>query len=186
MLHGTVYIGFDADDFHQRYTTGKTFANPNIGFIDVPATFVDSRGRIIIWYLPDLVPERIHVGTLFPRTLESTLILYLKDNTMVATDHLSEILRSTPKVPKPGKSVSWHVNINNFACKSSTRKCVNSAETFSAGWYAQAHAVSPIILKALWLFIPKHCRKLQIDCYHRVVSEMKTTKLQPLPGSQIQ
>ena len=57
--------------------------------------------------------------------------------------HLSEILHVSRKTPKVGEHVSWRVNANNFASNSPTRKHVAGAETFSAGWYAQAHNVGP-------------------------------------------
>ena len=56
-----VYIGFDAVEFNQRNVNGKTFPNPNIGLVNVPATFIDSEGRIAIWHLPDIIPQKIHV-----------------------------------------------------------------------------------------------------------------------------
>jgi hypothetical protein len=59
-----VYIGFDAEEFNRRKVTGESFPNPQIGLVDVPATFVDSRGRIVVWYLPDLLPPHIHVRAL--------------------------------------------------------------------------------------------------------------------------
>lgn len=56
-----VYIGFDIQEFYRKNATGKTFTNPRIGLVDRPATLVDSLGRIVIWYLPNILPENMHV-----------------------------------------------------------------------------------------------------------------------------
>jgi hypothetical protein len=53
-------------EFSQRHVNGKSFPNPNIGLVNIPATIVDSKGRIVIWHLPDIIPQRIHVRTLDP------------------------------------------------------------------------------------------------------------------------
>ncbi|KAI6012409.1 hypothetical protein F5J12DRAFT_781372 [Pisolithus orientalis] len=37
------------------------FENPKIGYINAPATVLDVHGRVIVWYLPGIVPDaRIH------------------------------------------------------------------------------------------------------------------------------
>jgi hypothetical protein len=142
-----VYIGFDAVEFDQRHVNKKSFPNPNIGLVNVPATFVDSRGRIAIWYLPDITPQKIHVNILI-YSIRSTRVLTCntKDDAMEATTHLSKILDNTRKYPMAGKNVSWRVRAKNFASNSPTRKHASGAETFSAGWYAQGHNVSSVSL----------------------------------------
>lgn len=38
----------------------KYFANTSLGTFDMPATVVDEHGRVILWYLPDVVaPFRV-------------------------------------------------------------------------------------------------------------------------------
>ena len=34
---------------------GKYFTNPELGYIDEPATVVDLHGNIMVWYLPDIL-----------------------------------------------------------------------------------------------------------------------------------
>lgn len=51
-------VPWDVEEFFFAKDKG-TFPNPNFGFIDKPAIFVDSKGRIVIWYLPGiLLPPR--------------------------------------------------------------------------------------------------------------------------------
>jgi hypothetical protein len=40
--------------FHQN-AAGENFKNPNLGVLGTPVTIVDRCGRILIWYLPNLM-----------------------------------------------------------------------------------------------------------------------------------
>ena len=115
--------------------------NPCIGLVDKPATLVDSKGRIVIWYLPDILPGNIHVQCLY-----SSNLCALFEHIFFQGQHdgfYFSFVRNSQKTPKTGECISWHVNTNNFARNSPTWKHVAGTETFSAEWYAQAHNVHP-------------------------------------------
>jgi len=57
-----------------------------------------------------------------------------------ATHHLDLILAKGVKVPKPGKKTSWQNHPDNFV-EVSANEFPAGVETFSAGWFGQAHAV---------------------------------------------
>jgi hypothetical protein len=54
------YIDIDIMAFHQN-AAGENFKNPNLGVLGTPATIVDRCGRILIWYLPNLMPYVMQV-----------------------------------------------------------------------------------------------------------------------------
>lgn len=60
LIINPVYLPFDAVEFALQ-NDKSLFEIPNIGLLDVPATIVDRAGRIVLWYLPDLLPNNIHV-----------------------------------------------------------------------------------------------------------------------------
>lgn len=60
LIINPVYLPFDAVEF-ARQSDKSLFEIPNIGLLDAPATIVDRAGRIVLWYLPDLLPHNIHV-----------------------------------------------------------------------------------------------------------------------------
>jgi hypothetical protein len=59
-----VSTGWDYDRFSdspgKREISGKYFADVPLGFIAKPTTVVDIHGKILMWYLPDLLlPHRV-------------------------------------------------------------------------------------------------------------------------------
>jgi hypothetical protein len=70
----TVYIPWDIEDFYrERVKAGKDkkgvkYPNPSFGVFSEPLTVVDSKDRIVLWYLPELLSSEHQVGVLeFPR-----------------------------------------------------------------------------------------------------------------------
>jgi hypothetical protein len=61
-----VHLDWDIDEYISsvlngppatRHRAAQAFVNPHLGSIDVPATLVDNTGKILVWYLPDAVPD---------------------------------------------------------------------------------------------------------------------------------
>lgn len=81
----TVRIPWDVEDYYQERVKGgrdkkrKKFPNPELGDFSAPLTVVDSKGRIVLWYLPGLLSHEQQVG-----------IFFLKCN---AKSHHSEIVQ---------------------------------------------------------------------------------------------
>ncbi|KAI5996825.1 hypothetical protein F5J12DRAFT_785252 [Pisolithus orientalis] len=52
---------WDADRFSEPLVNAKDrtihFENPKIGYINAPATVLDVHGRVIVWYLPGIIPD---------------------------------------------------------------------------------------------------------------------------------
>ncbi|KAI6007525.1 hypothetical protein F5J12DRAFT_892405 [Pisolithus orientalis] len=70
-------LDWDADRFSEPLVHAKDrtihFENPKIGCINAPATVLDVHGRVIVWYLPGIIPDaRIE--------LLNSLLLSIKDN----------------------------------------------------------------------------------------------------------
>lgn len=63
-----VNIPWDVEEYYLEFVKGKKdpkrirFPNPNIGMRSEPLTVVDSRGRIVLWYLPGLLSGHYQVS----------------------------------------------------------------------------------------------------------------------------
>jgi hypothetical protein len=61
MLNMAVYIPWSIEDYYNEHVKGGRdkkrlkFPNPLLGKFSEPLTLVDSKGRIVLWYLPQLV-----------------------------------------------------------------------------------------------------------------------------------
>jgi hypothetical protein len=66
-----VYIPWDIESYFEIYVQGhrdqkrKIFPNPKFGKFSEPLTVVDSKGRIVLWYLPGLLSSEQQVGLPF-------------------------------------------------------------------------------------------------------------------------
>ena len=60
----------------RRDRNRKKFPNPQLGSFLHPLTVVDSKGRIILWYLPGLLSEQHQVGVFFV-SLENILTIQI-------------------------------------------------------------------------------------------------------------
>jgi hypothetical protein len=64
----TVYIPWDIEEYYlQHVKAGRDkkrlkFPNPQFGSYSEPLTVVDSKGRIVLWYLPDLLSDEDEVN----------------------------------------------------------------------------------------------------------------------------
>lgn len=67
----TVYIPWDIEEFYIQHVRGggdkkrEEFPNPQFGLFSEPLTVVDAKGRIVLWYLPDLLSEEEEVNFIF-------------------------------------------------------------------------------------------------------------------------
>jgi hypothetical protein len=52
----------------------KFFTNPELGDLNEPATIVDIFGRIMVWYLPDILHPSLLVGPVHPLFLFANVI----------------------------------------------------------------------------------------------------------------
>jgi len=65
--HILVRIPWDVEDYYKKHVKGGRdkkrieFPNPHFGSHSKPLTLVDSQGRIVLWYLPDLLPSSLQV-----------------------------------------------------------------------------------------------------------------------------
>ena len=63
-----VNIPWDVEEYYLECVKGKKdpkrirFPNPHFGMRSEPLTVVDSRGRIVLWYLPGLLSEHYQVS----------------------------------------------------------------------------------------------------------------------------
>jgi hypothetical protein len=64
-------------DSQQREKLAKYFNMPSFGHISEPTTFVDKHGRILAWYLPEiLVPDRM-VRRLSEMAIDNLVTTYI-------------------------------------------------------------------------------------------------------------
>jgi len=67
-----VYLTWDAEEYYLKCVKGggdkkrAKFPNPDYGSFSEPLTVVDIKGRILLWYLPDLLSVKDQVGILHP------------------------------------------------------------------------------------------------------------------------
>lgn len=67
LIDTLVYVPWDVEDYYVEYLKGnrdknrQKYPNPNFGSHSLPLTVVDSKGRIILWYLPGLLSEKQQV-----------------------------------------------------------------------------------------------------------------------------
>lgn len=63
-----MYLPWDIEEYLEKVVKkGQDkkrvkFPNPKIGRVSVPMTLVDSNGKIILWYLPELLPAQEKVS----------------------------------------------------------------------------------------------------------------------------
>jgi hypothetical protein len=66
-----VYIPWDIEDYYIEHVRGGRdkkrikFPNPWFGAFSKPLTVVDSKGRIVLWYLPGLLSVEQQVAFFF-------------------------------------------------------------------------------------------------------------------------
>ena len=67
-----MYLTWDAEEYYLKCVKGggdkkrTKFPNPDYGSFLEPLTVVDNKGRILLWYLPDLLSVKDQVGVLHP------------------------------------------------------------------------------------------------------------------------
>lgn len=67
-MYCQVYIPWDIEDYYQEHVKrGRDkkrikFPNPSFGTFSEPLTVVDTKGRIVLWYLPGLLCLEHWVG----------------------------------------------------------------------------------------------------------------------------
>jgi hypothetical protein len=71
-----VQIPWDIEEFYREHVlAGRDkkrikFPNPSLGAFSDPLTLVDKKGRIVLWYLPDLLSKDQQVSVSFLEKLE--------------------------------------------------------------------------------------------------------------------
>ena len=71
MIYRTVKIKWDVEEYYKEHLKGgrdkkrAKYPNPDFGEISVPVTIVDVKGRIVGWYLPDLLSSEQQVSLSF-------------------------------------------------------------------------------------------------------------------------
>lgn len=57
--------GFQVDDSTYDKTLWKKFPVLKMGILSCPGIVVDGKGRVLVWYLPKVVPESLTVSDTF-------------------------------------------------------------------------------------------------------------------------
>jgi hypothetical protein len=72
----TVYVPWDVIDYYENHVKLRQdkerviYPNPKFGSFSKPLTVVDSKGRILLWYLPGLVTDKQQVVSFFSLKLK--------------------------------------------------------------------------------------------------------------------
>lgn len=72
LKHSKVHLQWDIEEYHLQHVKNQRdkkqvkFPNPQFGAFSDPLTVVDSKGRIILWYLPGLLSAQKQVGFFNP------------------------------------------------------------------------------------------------------------------------
>jgi hypothetical protein len=73
-----VYIEWDIEEYYKKHLKAGNdkkrvnFPNPSFGAFSEPLTVVDSKGRIVLWYLPGLLSPEQQVWHISVTYLETT------------------------------------------------------------------------------------------------------------------
>jgi hypothetical protein len=105
---------------------------------------VDSKQRIILWYLPGLLSPNQEVCIFFTT---AGIREYLNDSTKHdirrGTAGIQRMLKRSVKIDKPMRTqTNWRINERNFIRKTAQQVLEPGAVNFSAGWLGQGHTVS--------------------------------------------
>lgn len=67
MLHA-VHVEWNVKEYAAASPASRIrkFPHPALGRYSKPATLVDMEGTIIMWYLPRLLPDKLHIRILLP------------------------------------------------------------------------------------------------------------------------
>jgi hypothetical protein len=72
LAYGAVYIPWDVQQYYSECVQGGNkpasikYPNPEFGTFCEPLTVVDSKGRIVLWYLPGLLSQQDQVRVFLP------------------------------------------------------------------------------------------------------------------------
>jgi len=99
LAHILVKIPWDIDDYYKERVKMKKdkkrvkFPNPKMGAFSHPLTVVDSKGRIVLWYLPGLLSGQ-HQVSIFLASLKTILTIQISMTSIVQLLALHSCLSS--------------------------------------------------------------------------------------------
>jgi hypothetical protein len=116
----------------------------DLGHISEPAVITDQHGRVILWYLPNLMTsdQQVYLYT----ALIICNLMNIKDYLLSITKPMVSCLQK-PKLDNKNKS--WRNNITNFL-QVEGQTYSPGVDTFAAGWLPQGHAVSLITYEFMY------------------------------------
>jgi hypothetical protein len=117
------------------------YPNPNFGAMSEPCILVDTKGRIVLWYLPGLLSKKQMVRV-FIFKMKFYWTEMLQSDVRKGTVAIGPLLKKSVASEKPNKPApNWRIHMRNFVKKSRTHFCEPGSVTFSAGWLGQGHTV---------------------------------------------
>lgn len=119
----------------------KFFTNPNLGQLDpIPATVVDSHGRLILWYLPEALSSNWMVST--PSGHYYIFLSFPQASLNSSLKYLRRLLDASVPLREP----------NNICWQKQYYRIPEDGGDFGAGtlnlspaWFAQGHDVSVVV-----------------------------------------
>ena len=90
-----VYIPWDVEEYYIKHVKGRKdkerlkFPNPDFGAFSKPLTVVDSKGRIVLWYLPRLLSSEQQAGFLSLRLIQLIKNFKLVGRSLIHRKHSS-------------------------------------------------------------------------------------------------
>ena len=146
---GIDYLDWNIEEYASASNNARpTFPAPKLGCTDQPATVVDCKGRIILWYLPGLLLPHRQVNLQIFYKADISKALSMKVELFRSMHHIAKKMSLQVKVPHTDIKVSWRKDPNNFAEAHPSRSFPTGVETYSAGWFAQGHSI--------WVSLPLH------------------------------
>jgi hypothetical protein len=141
-----VWIPWDIEQYFikcvktRRKRDKAEFPDISLGRNSSPLTVVDCKGRIILWYLPGLLSASHRVSPTSSNNYQD--LTFYKSALKKGAHGVAPLLRdSVEKKKNDGHMPNWRVYHRNFTRKGPSRYCEVGAVVFSAGWFAQGHAV---------------------------------------------
>lgn len=125
----------------------KYFELPELGPRNEPATVLDEHGRILVWYLPDILSIQRVVSFRIPSLLPSTQFCQTYQGDYNNAIH--HIRRSLSVEPDPSGNL-WRSE--GFRDPGEEHLFGPGLLTFSPGWFMRGRNVSPVKSSCLCLF----------------------------------
>jgi len=168
-IFGLVTIPFDAENFADRVKARvdvpdteddeleKFFPQVTLGVLTYPALILDHWGRIMSWFLPDIISSgRVVRCMLFLRNEHGYDLGWMQEEVNICTEFIGDLLgnsyASALAKAKNDQNVNWRWDPSCYSAPENPQFFPGSVD-FSPGWFAQGREVIAVVFSPLPTFL---------------------------------